>query len=176
MNLQPSLENNLIHIRPLSLDDYEQLFQTASDPEIWVQHSTSDRWLPDGFKKFFDESIQSKGALVIIDKWSNTIIGSSRFHIEEDIADAVEIGWSFLSKAFWGGGYNRSIKSLMIEHALQSKDNVLFLIAFDNIRSQKATEKLGGEQIYIDDYPQYFINKKKHLRFRINQRIWEMQF
>ena len=175
MNLQPKLENELIFIRPLSLQDYDQLFLAAADPEIWEQHTTIDRWLPDGFRRFFDESIESKGALVILDKATNTIIGSSRFHIEDDVTDAVEIGWSFLAKSYWGGAYNRAFKSLMIEHALQSKENVLFLIAFDNIRSQKATEKLGGKRINSTDYPQYFTKKKQHLRFRINRSIWEKQ-
>jgi len=173
MNLQPILENELVLIRPLSNDDYNELYRAAADPIIWEQHTTTDRWLPDGFKNFFEESIQSKGALVIINKATNTIIGSSRYHIDQGTSDAVEIGWSFLTKAYWGGAYNRSFKSLMIEHALQSKTNVLFLIAFDNLRSQKATEKLGAQQISKVDYPQYFTRKQEHLRFLINRRIWE---
>ena len=175
MNRQPTLENELVIIRPLTLADYNQLYQAACDPAIWEQHSTTDRWMPDGFKKFFDESIQSNGALVIIDKATNSIIGSSRYHIEEDITDAVEIGWSFLAKAYWGGGYNRSFKSLMIEHALQSKEYVLFLIAFDNIRSQKATEKLGGERLNKVNYPLYFKKEQTHYTYGINQDIWDRQ-
>jgi len=173
MNLQPTLENDLVLIRPLSEEDYDDLYQAASDPVIWEQHTTTDRWLPGGFKRFFDESIQSKGAVVIIDKATNTIIGSSRYHIESGITDAAEIGWSFLARKYWGGAYNGAYKSLMIAHALASKDNVLFLIAKDNIRSQKATEKLRGARLHTADNPPYFRKGATHYTYRINQAIWQ---
>lgn len=172
MNKQPTLENKLVLIRPLSANDYDELYLAASDPTIWEQHTTTDRWTPEGFKVYFDDAVASKGALVIIDKATNTIIGSSRYYIEEGITDAVEIGWTFLAKAYWGGTYNKSFKTLMIEHGLQSKINVLFLIAMENIRSQKATEKLGGLKINKVDYPLYFRKEKTHHTYCINKHTW----
>jgi len=172
MNLQPTLKNELVSIRPLTADDRNALFEAASDPTIWEQHWTTDRWLPHGFKTFFDDAIESKGAIVIIDNKTQKIIGSSRYHIGNNLTDAVEIGWSFLMKAYWGGGYNRAFKSLMIEHALLSKENVLFLIAMDNVRSQKATEKLGGEKLNRLEFPQSFRKEKTHFTYLITQQIW----
>ena len=171
VNLQPVLENELVSIRPLHKDDHDALFAVASDPAIWEQHWTTDRWLPDGFRKFFDESLASGGCVVIIDQASKQIIGSSRFNHIEGISNAVEIGWSFLTKAYWGGQYNRSFKSLMINHALAYVDDVIFLIAHDNIRSQKATEKLGGIQLKKEDFPQYFRKEKTHLTYRVKKEL-----
>jgi len=56
----------------------------------------------------------------------------------------VEIGWSFLARAYWGGRYNGEMKRLMVEHAFRSVQRVLFIIGPDNRRSQRAVEKIGG--------------------------------
>ncbi len=60
---------------------------------------------------------------------------------------AVEIGWSFLSRKYWGGVYNKSIKKLLIDYAFESLEDVIFYIGKENIRSQKAVEKIGGIRI-----------------------------
>jgi N-acetyltransferase len=56
----------------------------------------------------------------------------------------VEIGWTFLARSHWGGKYNREIKQLMLRHAFRFVKRVVFLIGLQNVRSQKAIEKLGG--------------------------------
>ncbi|NQZ44419.1 MAG: GNAT family N-acetyltransferase [Flavobacteriaceae bacterium] len=145
--LQPTLENDLVLVRPLEVGDFDAVYQAASDPEIWEQHQNPDRWEKSVFKTFFDGAMASKGAFAIIDKKSGRIIGSSRFRIANAESKAIEIGWTFLSKAFWGGTYNHSFKGLMIEHAHQHFDVVLFNVNKYNLRSQKAVGKLGGELI-----------------------------
>jgi len=71
LDLQPTLENELIILRPLSENDFESLYQVAKDPLIWEQHPSKDRYRRDAYADFFKESIASKGALLIIDKASN---------------------------------------------------------------------------------------------------------
>ena len=80
------------------------------------------------FAAFFEDSMNSKGTLIVTDKAKNTVIGSSRFKLLESTDNAVEIGWSFLSRQYWGGIYNRAVKALMIEHALMSVEYVVFFI------------------------------------------------
>ncbi|GAB5552564.1 MAG: GNAT family protein [Saprospiraceae bacterium] len=147
MNLQPSLEDDLITLKPLSMEHYEGLYQVACDPLIWVQHPCSDRYKKEVFHSFFMDSILSKGALVVIEKANVQIIGSTRFKKITNIPDAIEIGWSFLSRDKWGGQFNRSMKSLMINYAFNFFEDVLFYIGKDNIRSQKAAEKIGANRI-----------------------------
>jgi hypothetical protein len=36
-NLQPTLENEFVKIRPLTVDDFDALFAIASDPLVWEQ-------------------------------------------------------------------------------------------------------------------------------------------
>jgi len=56
----------------------------------------------------------------------------------------VEIGWTFLERAFSGGSYNRELKSLMLDHAFRFVDRVLFIVGEKNLRSQKALQKIGA--------------------------------
>jgi N-acetyltransferase len=39
------------------------------------------------------------------------------------------------------------MKILMIDHAFQFLDNILFYIDENNLRSQRAVEKMGGKRI-----------------------------
>ncbi|WP_445384063.1 GNAT family N-acetyltransferase [Robiginitalea sp. IMCC44478] len=146
MDLQPTLENEFLKLRPLQANDKAVLFKAASDPLIWEQHPNKRNQAAE-FERFFAESLASCGALAIIDQLNQQIIGSSRFKRIVDFPNGIEIGWSFLKRDYWGGTYNRLFKELMISHAFQQVDYVFFHIAPENIRSQKAVEKLGGKPI-----------------------------
>jgi len=57
-DLQPHLKGDLVELRPLILEDWDELFAVASDPLIWEQHPESDRYKPDVFKIFFREALE----------------------------------------------------------------------------------------------------------------------
>jgi len=137
---QPTLRGALVELRPLHADDADDLFKVASDPLIWEQHPVRDRYKPDVFGAFFRESLAAGGALTALDRKNGRIIGSSRFHAYNTQASEVEIGWTFLARSHWGGNYNREMKQLMVWHVKR----VIFLIGPQNMRSQRAIEKLGG--------------------------------
>jgi RimJ/RimL family protein N-acetyltransferase len=143
-DLQPQLRGELIELRPLAREDWDDLFAVASDPLIWEQHPESDRYKEDVFKVFFKEALESGGAFVVIDAKNKRIIGSTRFHGYDPEKSEVEIGWTFLARKYWGGRYNREMKQLMLAHAFQFVENVVFYVGQNNIRSQKATEKIGA--------------------------------
>src|SRR5205809_3964767 len=143
-DLQPDLKGELIELRPLMPDDWNDLFAVASDPLIWEQHPESDRYKEDVFKIFFREAMGSGGAFVIIDRKNQKIIGSTRFHGYDTRKSEIEIGWTFLARKYWGGRYNRELKQLMLAHAFKSVESVVFYIGQRNVRSQKAMEKIGG--------------------------------
>jgi RimJ/RimL family protein N-acetyltransferase len=143
-DLQPHLKGELIELRPLKPEDWDDLFAVGSDPLIWEQHPERDRYKEDIFKVFFREALESGGAFVIIDKKSQQIIGSTRFHGYDPEKSEIEIGWTFLARRYWGGHYNRELKQLMLAHAFKFVENVVFFVGQDNVRSQKATERIGG--------------------------------
>lgn len=141
---QPTLRGELVGLRPLRADDYESLFAVARDPLIWEQHPDKTRYHAEGFRVFFQEAIDSGGALVVIDRETGSIIGSSRYYGYDAAASEVEIGWTFLARAYWGGRYNGEVKALMLRHAFRHVRRVIFLIGPHNIRSQRAVEKIGA--------------------------------
>jgi N-acetyltransferase len=143
-DLQPILKGELLDLRPMRLEDFDNLYAVASDPLIWEQHPARDRYKSEVFTKFFHEGLDSGGALVAIDSKDARIIGSSRFHGYDPAKSEIEIGWSFLARSHWGGAYNREMKHLMLEHAFQFVDRVVFLVGPQNFRSQRAIEKIGG--------------------------------
>jgi N-acetyltransferase len=143
-DLQPNLKGDLIELRPLTLEDWNDLFAVASDPLIWEQHPESNRYKEDVFRIFFSEALESGGAFAIIDKQNRQIIGSTRFYGYDPEKSEIEIGWTFLARKYWGGRYNRELKQLMLDHAFKFVENVIFYVGENNIRSQKATEKIGA--------------------------------
>jgi len=71
-------------------------------------------------------------------------MGSSRYQWHGPDEDELEIGWSFLARAYWGGAYNKEIKRLMLDYAFRFVNRVIFVVGVDNIRSRKAMLKIGG--------------------------------
>jgi N-acetyltransferase len=133
----------LVEVRPLGVDDYDALYAVASDPLVWEQHP-AERWREDVFRPFFEASLASGGALVVVDRASGQVIGSSRYHGYDPERREVEIGWTFLARSHWGGEANSDLKALMVGHAFETVDTVVFLVHPENVRSQRAVEKLGA--------------------------------
>jgi len=148
-DLQPTLKGQRLELRPLRAEDYAALFAVASDPLIWEQHPAKERSTAEGFRKFFDTALESGGALAAIDRKDGKMIGSSRFHGHDPAAGEVEIGWTFLARSHWGGAYNGEMKELMLRHAFRFVERVVFRVAPENVRSQKAVERIGGVRVGV---------------------------
>lgn len=143
-DFQPVLKSDLIELRPLRPDDFDALYAVASDPLVWEQHPDNNRYQMSVFRELFRESLASGGALVAVDPKTRRIIGSSRFYGFDEATRQVEIGYTFLARAYWGGKYNGAMKKLMLQHAFRFVDTVMFLVGPQNRRSQRAMEKIGG--------------------------------
>ena len=146
-DLQPSLEGEILRLRPLRPDDFHDLYEVASDPLIWEQHPNSDRYEQAVFEEFFRVALESGGALIALDSRDGRVIGSSRYHGFDSERSEIEIGWTFLARSCWGGAYNREMKELMLRHAFRFVKSVVFLVGLQNVRSQKAMEKIGGARV-----------------------------
>jgi RimJ/RimL family protein N-acetyltransferase len=156
MDRQPVLEGERLLLRPLAEADWDALYAVASDRELWAVHPSHDRWQEPVFREFFDDALAKGGALAIVDRACGSVIGSSRFQFcdrpEEN--GALEIGWSFIAREFWGKGYNAEFKRLMLAHAFQHVDRVVFRVGADNVISRKAMANIGGRltgATYVED-------------------------
>lgn len=146
-NWQPFLIGSSIRLRPLVETDLEALYQVASDPLIWEQHPERERFKRENFTRFFRSGMESNGALIAIDLKTGAAVGSSRFTAHNPESSQVEVGYTFLSRAYWGQGTNREMKSLMLHHAFQHVDTVHFYVGESNLRSQNAMLGIGAFEI-----------------------------
>ena len=141
---QPTLTGERLLLRPLVPDDWDALYAVASDRLIWALHPAHDRWQEPVFREYFANALKFKGAVVVIDRASGAIIGSSRWQGFDAERSSVEIGWTFLARKAWGGTWNRELKALMLGHALCHVGLVEFQVGEGNLRSRRAMEKIGG--------------------------------
>ncbi len=144
---QPLLKGDLVELRPLCSEHYDDLYAVAADPLIWEQHPDKNRHEEESFQLFFREALASGGALTAIDSRTQLVIGSSRLHGYDKKRSEVEIGWTFLARSHWGGSYNAQMKHLMLQHAFRFVNCVVFLVGPRNLRSQRAVEKVGGVRV-----------------------------
>jgi hypothetical protein len=78
-DFQPTLVGPSMSVRPISKDDWTDMFAAGSDPEIWKVHPVPDRYTEAGFRKFFDGAVDSRMGFAFVDRATGRIIGSSRY-------------------------------------------------------------------------------------------------
>ncbi|MEX0371731.1 MAG: GNAT family N-acetyltransferase [Tateyamaria sp.] len=140
---QPTLVGANLLLRPLIAKDEADLTHAAADPLIWAVHPQSDRYKPSVFGPYFQMLLTQGGTLVATLRNTAEIIGCSRYYPTDEEPGGYGIGYTFLSRAHWGGATNWEMKSLMLNHAFEHLDRVWFHIGTDNGRSKRATAKLG---------------------------------
>ncbi|KIN63218.1 Acetyltransferase [Sulfitobacter noctilucicola] len=143
-NPQPTLHGPTLSLRALTEADREPLFSAASDPAIWAGHPAKDRHIRTVFDPYFDTLLASKSTLSVTHKGTGGMIGCSRYYTAPNAPDSISIGYTFLTRPYWGGDTNHQMKALMLAHAFEHVDRVWLHIDPTNIRSQRATAKLGA--------------------------------
>lgn len=169
----PTLQNDLVVLQPLAAEDFERLLAVASDPLIWEQHPNPDRYKREVFATYFQGAIESGGALLVSDAATGEVIGCSRFYDYESEQQEVKIGYTFFARRCWGKGYNAEAKHLMLQHAFQYADSVIFHVGAQNKRSRRAMEKLGAEFLGEETVAYYGEAPKQNVVFRIRKGDWK---
>lgn len=145
---QPRLKGRTLDLRPLAAQDFEELYAAASDPTVWAGHPIKNRHEREVFAPYFDFLLAKKSTLAVRTLETGEIVGCSSYYTAPDRLGTVSIGFTFLAADYWGGAANFEVKQLMIQHILKMLDEVWFHIDPANIRSQKATAKLGAAYQY----------------------------
>lgn len=140
------LRSDILTLRPMRVEDRVALQEAASDPKIWAGHPTTNRYEPEVFGAYFDALLVAGGTLVARDVLGQAI-GMSRYYASADAPEGIGIGFTFLTRAHWGGAMNFEMKRLMLRHLFATVNEAWFHIAPTNVRSQKATAKLGAERM-----------------------------
>ncbi|SHJ97260.1 GNAT family N-acetyltransferase [Epilithonimonas mollis] len=174
MNLQPTLENDSVMLVPLQHNDFEQLFAVASDPLVWEQHPNKDRYKRGVFQTFFQGAMESKGAFRIIEKKTGETAGSTRFYDYNSGTGSVFIGYTFYARKFWGSKLNPQVKKLMLDYIFLFVDTVYFHVGKNNIRSQRAMEKLGAKRVNELNVAYFGEPQKLNVVFEITKQNYQL--
>ena len=120
------------------------------------------------FQNYFKGAIESNGAF-LIHNTSGAIIGCTRFYDYFPDKKEIKIGYTFFSRNCWGQPYNKSTKQMMLHYAFQFVDQVIFHVGANNIRSQKAMEKLGAIKIGEEEVAYYGEASRKNVVYQITK-------
>ncbi|WP_339261205.1 GNAT family protein [Lysinibacillus sp. FSL K6-3209] len=144
------LENNVVLLRPLVREDSQALLVAGSYPEIWSYMSTTIEDKSD-VQNFVENALSNKSLMkeypfVIVDKLSGQIIGSTRFMDIDSKHQRLEIGTTWLTPSFWRTAVNTNCKYLLLTYCFEvlGLQRVQIKTDYDNIRSQKAIERIGA--------------------------------
>jgi len=144
------LEGTTIELIPLEKEHLEELYTAAADKELWanIPSDCSDKEL---FYKNYEFALSEREngnqyPFVIRNKQTKRLIGSTRFFEIYPSDRKLEIGWTWITKEFWGTTVNLESKLLLLTYCFETlKTNRVQLKTKDNnFRSRKAIEKIGG--------------------------------
>ncbi|MDO6517802.1 GNAT family N-acetyltransferase [Zobellia uliginosa] len=144
-----TLQNKLILLRPLSIMDINAIELLSYDKELGEfgarVNNRSD------LEEYFDYCLEAKKRkelypLLIVDKNHNKPIGLTMFGNISFNHRRLEIGWTWIGTEYQGTGVNAICKGLLLDYCFEELDvrRVEFKIDLNNIKSQKAIEKLGA--------------------------------
>jgi RimJ/RimL family protein N-acetyltransferase len=148
-----TLQGISIRMEPLSLDrHFEGLAEIGLDPELW-------RWTlnvvetREDLRAYLQEALDrqaEKNSLpfATVDRASGRVVGCTRFGNIEPEHRRVEIGWTWVGRAFQRTHVNTEAKYLMLSHAFDTwrcvrvelKTNAL------NRRSREAILRIGAKE------------------------------
>ncbi|SFI60513.1 Protein N-acetyltransferase, RimJ/RimL family [Kaistella treverensis] len=171
-SIQPTLENENVKLVPLQESDFERLFAVASDPEVWAMHPNKERYKREVFQNFFTGALESKGAFMVIDKNSEEVLGSTRFYDFNEEDNSIFIGYTFYGTKSWGKNINPQVKNMMLDYIFQFVEKVIFHVGKDNLRSIKAMEKLGAENLGNEEVAYFGEEPKINTVFQITKKDW----
>jgi RimJ/RimL family protein N-acetyltransferase len=147
------LKSKYVYLELLTPDHIEILRPLAKDGSIW--EFTKAFSIDSGFDKQFDEyfntaidknAMGGQQAFIIRKTADHTIIGMTRFYEIKPKDKRAAIGYTWYTPAVWGMVHNKECKLLLLTYIFEELgySRAEFHVAHQNIRSQKAVEKIGG--------------------------------
>lgn len=152
MHIEPvTLEGRIVRLEPLGLQHVAGLYAASQDPDIWLympydpSHAVADMegWVAAALQ---EQKAGTALPFAIIERATNTIVGSTRY-LNIALHDrGLEIGGTWLGLAARRTGVNTECKYLLLRHAFEELGTIRVQLKTDsrNLRSQRAIERLGA--------------------------------
>tara|TARA_B100000768_G_scaffold87863_1_gene82520 strand:+ start:537 stop:1130 length:594 start_codon:yes stop_codon:yes gene_type:complete len=146
------LENSRVLLLPFESERKSELKKIIFNHDIWRYMGMNIETESD-FKQYVHETLElkKKGAcypFIIVDKKTNEVAGSTRFGNINQKSEKCEIGWTWYGLQFQGTGLNKATKYELLNFGFETLGfrRIQLSADLENIRSQKAIEKLGAQR------------------------------
>lgn len=147
------LKGQFVRLDTLKPDDREALRSLARDERIWEFTKTLiiDDAYDSMFDSYFNTAIDPNGlgvqqSFVVRRVTDDGIIGMTRLYEINPKEKTAVIGYTWYSPDVWGKVHNKECKLLLLSYVFEQLhfNRVELRVAHQNLRSQKAVEKIGG--------------------------------
>jgi RimJ/RimL family protein N-acetyltransferase len=144
------LEDDRVLLRPLKLEDYEDLLPMAlHEPELW-KYSLITAAGEEGLANYLETALEGRTTgkeypFIVFDKLKNEYAGSTRFYDISPAFKSLQLGYTWYGKKFQRTGLNRHCKLLLLSFAFEElgMERVEFRADNKNERSIAAMKAIG---------------------------------
>ena len=146
------LEGSAVRLEPLTLAHLDPLCAIGLDPSIWT-------WMPkpvttrDEMRTWIETALARQEAgealpFAIVERSSGAVAGSTRFMEVSPPNRRLEIGWTWLGKAWQRTAVNTGAKYLLLRHAFETlgATRVEFKTDALNTASRRALARIGAHE------------------------------
>lgn len=149
-NKEYILENERVLLRPLKIEDLENLVNfSLNEPSLW-DYSLLPADGIENLKTYIDAALNAKASgtaypFIIWDKKENKYAGSTRFYDIQPKHNTLQLGFTWYGENFQGTGLNKNCKFLLLSFAFENLgvDRVEFRADNKNKRSIAAMKSIG---------------------------------
>jgi RimJ/RimL family protein N-acetyltransferase len=143
------LEGDSIRLEPLSIAHLSNLRTGCNDEALWeftfqANPLTSD----ESARRWLEQALSEPRSVpfAIVDKATNTAIGSTRYLDIDAAYRKLEIGWTFVARSHWRTNVNTECKLLLFRYAFEVWGAVRVQLKAEatNERSHRAILRLGA--------------------------------
>lgn len=144
------LEDDRVLLRPLKLEDFENLLPLAlNEPDLW-KYSLITAAGEEGLANYMEIALEARTTgkeypFIVFDKRTNEYAGSTRFYDINIPFKSLQLGYTWYGKKFQRTGLNRHCKFLLLSFAFESlgMERVEFRADNNNERSIAAMKAIG---------------------------------
>jgi len=148
-----TLEGRTVRLEPLEARHLPDLLEAAQDDEIWLYMPIERPRTIEDMQKWYQIAREGQEAgiflpFAIIAPETNRAIGTTRYMAIARADAGLEIGWTWLGKAYWRTPVNTECKYLLLRHAFETLGCIRVWLKTDsrNLNSQRAIERIGAKK------------------------------
>ncbi|MEW4426856.1 GNAT family N-acetyltransferase [Paenibacillus pabuli] len=146
------LKGKRVTLVPMENSHKAELISVLFSPEVW-EFTWRTIHTPEELDQVLTLALDNKEngsqlPFTIVDQATGAIIGTTRIGDLDMGNRNAEIGWTWLASDYWRTGVNTECKYLLLQYCFEELDlmRVQFSVSGQNVRSQRAIERIGAKK------------------------------